>query len=99
MNSGSRGFPDKGNMMCKGVKIKMHYLRTNSSFSISKTFCVCQPWGAVINCTPRNGESLRNFKQQRQSPICMFHDHSGGIVGAGRKLGGVVAVGWGKGEK
>lgn len=53
----------------------------------------------MIDCTPRNGDSLRNFKQQRQSPICMLHDHSGGTVEAGWKLGGVGAVGWGKDEK
>ena len=99
VNSGSRDLADKGNIMCKGMKIKMDYLGTSSSFSISKAFYMYWPWGAVTNCTPRNGESLRNSKQQRQSPICMFHDHSGGTVGTGRKLGGVGAAGWGKGEK
>lgn len=53
----------------------------------------------MIDCAPRNGDSLRNFKQQRQSPICMLHDHSGGTVEAGCKPGGVGAVGWGKCEK
>lgn len=92
VNSGSRDLADKGNIMCKGMKIKMDYLGTSSSFSISKAFCMYWPWGAVTNCTPRNGESLRSSRQQRQSPICMFHDHSGRTVGTGRKLGGVGAA-------
>lgn len=95
VNSGSRDFPDKGNIMCKVMKIRMDYLGTSRSFSISNAFCIYWLWETMINCTPRNGESLRNCEQQRQSPICMFHDHSGEIIGAGI-VGEVGVAGWDK---
>lgn len=49
MDSGSKDSPGKENVMCKGMEIKMDYLGSSSSFSISKALCVCVGHGGVMH--------------------------------------------------